>query len=103
MNRLLIIAALVFAGGCTTYKLLAESGSDSDAGLIQLSYDYRKFESPQVDERAAIELARERCRDWGFSNAHRQSENRACIDGTEENCARWQVTREYRCDKGARK
>ena len=34
--------------------------------MLQLSYEYRRFENPQVDERAGIQLARERCRDWGF-------------------------------------
>jgi hypothetical protein len=103
MNRLLILTSFAVLAGCTTYKLWTESGSDQNTGIVQLSYDYRKFESPQVDERAAIEMARERCRDWGYTNAHRQAEDRQCVDGVETNCGKWQVTREYRCDKGEKK
>jgi hypothetical protein len=99
MNRLPLFAIIVLAAGCTTYKLWTESGSDSDAGLLQLSYEYRKYESPQPDEREAIQMARERCRDWRFTDAHRKGEKRECIDGTEANCSRWRVTREYRCTK----
>ena len=50
---------------------------------MQLSYEYRNFENPQVDERAGINMARERCRDWGFNDAQRKGEDRQCIDGTE--------------------
>jgi hypothetical protein len=92
-----IAAGAVFAG-CTTYKLWTESDSNQAEGTIQLSYEYRKFESPQVDERAGVELARERCGDWGFRNgAARKGEERICIDGTQSDCAKWRVVREYRC------
>jgi len=99
MNRPLLLAIIALAAGCTTYKLWTETGSDSDVGLVQLSYEYRKFESPQPDERAAIQMARERCRDWRFADAHRKGEDRECIDGTAENCSKWRVTREYRCSE----
>ena len=49
---------------------------------MRLSYEYRRFENPQVDERAGVQLARERCRDWGRKYAQRKGENRQCTDGT---------------------
>lgn len=98
MIRLLTtLAILVVAAGCTTYKLWTEYGGGPDEGVLQLSYEYRRFESPQVDERAGIQLARERCRDWGYKDAQRKGEDRGCIDGTETDCSRWRVIREYRC------
>jgi hypothetical protein len=99
MNRLLLIAALALASGCTTYKLWNEAGSDQDAGTVDLSYEYRKFESPQVDERAGTEMARERCKDWGYTSAQRKGEDRKCLDGTPESCGKWLVVRQYRCTK----
>ena len=93
-----IVAAGAVLAGCTTYKLWTESDSDQNAGTLQLSYDYRKFENPQVDERAGTELARERCADWGFRNgAARKGEERTCVDGAQGDCAKWRVVREYRC------
>lgn len=104
MNRVKILAAaFVVLAGCTTYKLWTESGSDQDEGTVQLSYEYRKFENPQVDERAGIALARERCKDWGIKDAARKGEDRACIDGDENHCKKWRVTREYRCLKDAKR
>jgi hypothetical protein len=94
----LLIAALAIAG-CTTYKMWTESDADQAAGLVRLSYEYRRYESPQVDERAGIEMARERCADWGFKSANRKAEDRVCIDGLKSDCSKWQVTREYRCLK----
>ena len=79
MQRFLLLAVLVYLTGCTTYKLWNEAGSDSDPGTVKLSYEYRKFESPQVDERAGMQMARERCKDWGFPNAQRKGEERECL------------------------
>jgi len=50
-----------------------------------------------VDERAGVQLARERCRDWGRKDAQRKGEDRRCTDGTESDCSKWRVIREYRC------
>jgi len=92
------MAAMAVLAGCTTYKMWTEADSDQTEGTLQLSYEYRKFENPQVDERAGIELARERCADWGFRNgAARKGEDRICIDGVKSDCSKWRVLREYRC------
>jgi hypothetical protein len=99
MTRSLPLLALLALAGCTTYKLWTEYDATPEMGLIQLSYEYRKFESPQVDERAGIEMARERCRGWGFDNANRKGEDRQCLDGVESDCSKWRVIREYRCIK----
>ena|SRR5688572_25624098 len=97
-RKLPLVAALAVLAGCTTYKFWAESDSDQQAGTISISYEFRRFENPQVDERAATTLVRDRCADWGFRNgATREGEGRSCIDGTNESCSRWRVTREYRC------
>lgn len=100
MTRLssIVLTSLVLCAGCTTYKLWTEGDSDSDAGIVRLTYEYRKFESPQVDERGGVEIAKERCRDWGYpANAQRKGEDRQCLSGSETHCARWLVIREYRC------
>lgn len=103
MTRALpIVAVLAVMAGCTTYKFWTESDSDQDQGTIEISYEFRRFENPQVDDRAATTLVRERCADWGFRDgATREGESRACVDGATENCGRWRVTREYRCVKDA--
>ena len=100
MTRLVpVLAALAAIAGCTTYKMWTESDSDQQQGMVKLSYQYRSFENPQPDERAAIQSARERCRDWGFKDASRKAEERTCVDGQKNDCSKWQVTREYTCEK----
>jgi hypothetical protein len=96
----LYAAFLVFLpalAGCTTYKLWSVADSDQETATVALFYEYRKFESPQVDERAGVEMARERCRDWGYPGAQRKGEDRKCLDGDDNKCSRWRVVREYRC------
>lgn len=99
MKRYLLAIVVISLAGCTTYKLWNEAGSDSDLGTVKLSYEYRKYESPVVDERAGTQMARERCKDFGFPNAQRKGEERECLSGTPEDCSKWLVTREYRCVK----
>lgn len=99
MTRFSLLIAVLAVAGCTTYKMWTESDADQSAGLVQLSYEYRRYESPQVDERAGIAMARERCAGWGFTGAQRKGEDRNCIDGVKSDCSKWQVTREYRCVK----
>ena len=91
---------MLAAAGCTTYKLWTEADADPREGTLQLAYEYRKFENPQVDERAGIETARERCADWGYkAGAQRGGEERICLDGTKADCSKWRVLRTYRCTK----
>jgi hypothetical protein len=98
MPRLTIIAAFALAAvACTTYKMWSVEDSDRDTATVSLFYEYRKFESPQVDERAGVEMARERCKDWGYPSAQRKGEDRQCIDGKEPSCSKWRVIRQYRC------
>jgi len=99
MNRLLLLVSFAMVSGCTTYKLWNEAGSDQDARTVNLSYEYRKFESPQLDERAGVEMARERCKDWGYPSARRKGEARECIEGVETDCKKWRVTRQYQCSE----
>ena len=102
IRRTSAIALTLLLAGCTTYKVWSVADSDRDNATVALFYEYRKFESPQVDERAGVEMARERCRDWGYPNAQRKGEDRKCIDGEERSCSRWQVIREYRCTGDAK-
>jgi hypothetical protein len=105
MTRLLpLLAALAVIAGCaiagfTSYKQWTEAEGDDQAGIARLSYEYRKYESPQVDERAGVNMARERCAGWGYKDAQRKGEDRACIDGEKSDCSKWRVIREYRCTK----
>lgn len=101
-SGVVLVVALAVTG-CTTYKLWTETDADERAGMVQLSYEYRRFENPQVDERAAIETAKERCAGWGYgSNALRDGEENSCLDGTKSDCSKWRVTRTYRCVKNTK-
>jgi len=99
MMRWLTVLLALGVAGCTTYKLWTETDSDERAGMIQLSYEYRRFENPQVDERGGIEMAKERCAGWGYATARREGEESTCLNGTKSDCSKWRVTREYRCVK----
>ena len=98
MTRLFpFLAVLVAIAGCTTYKMWTESDANDVEGTVKLSYEYRRYENPQVDERAGTDMARQRCLAWGYKTATRKGEDRECTDGLKNDCSKWLVTREYRC------
>jgi len=99
MKYLTLCLVVLAVSGCTTYKLWNEADADEQSGIVQLTYEYRRYESPQVDERAGLEMARERCAGWGYKSAARKGEDRICTDGLKSDCSRWKVVREYRCLK----
>ena len=103
MYRLILILAAIAMVACTTYKSWTPAGDSEEEGVVSLSYEYRRYESPQVDERAGLSMARDRCKDWGYHNAQRKGENRQCKDGTQSDCSKWLVIREYRCLDGPKK
>jgi len=104
MPRLMLILAAVFTlAACTTYKTWTPADENEEEGVVSLSYEYRRFESPQVDERAGISMARDRCKDWGYRDAQRKGEDRQCKAGTESDCSKWLVIRQYRCLDGPKK
>jgi hypothetical protein len=103
MSRLIPILAAIALAACTTYKTWSQAGESEEEGVVSLSYEYRRFESPQVDERAGISMARDRCKDWGYKDAQRKGEDRQCLDGTPSDCSKWHVIREYRCLDGPKK
>ena len=94
---MLILAAAFTLAACTTYKTWTPADENEEEGVVSLSYEYRRFESPQVDERAGISMARDRCKDWGYRDAQRKGEDRQCINGATTECSRWKVLREYQC------
>jgi YecR-like lipoprotein len=103
MTRLFLFLTLCGLAACTTYKLWTPADENEEEGVVSLSYEYRRFESPQVDERAGVNMARDRCKDWGYRNAQRKGEDRQCTSGTASDCSKWRVVREYRCLDGPKK
>ena len=95
MTRILPILSPSWQACRRLYDLQAVDGirlQTRKRAWCRLSYEYRRFESPQVDERAGIELARERCTRLGIpERAQRKGEDRQCTDGTESDCSKWRV------------
>jgi YecR-like lipoprotein len=75
MRYLLLGLSVLAVSGCTTYKVWTEADADEQTGIVALSYEYRRYENPQVDERAGVEMARERCAAWGYKSAARKGED----------------------------
>lgn len=76
----------------------ATGGSRNDA-TIELSYNVRLHEVPELDEQQALELSRERCLAWGYKDSQ-------SFGGTKKTChfynnfwgcADTTITKTYQC------
>ena len=87
---------VVLISGCTAKKDWVATGGSRADGIMKLSYEYRSFETPEVNEQQAIKMATERCARWGYTSAE-------AFGGVVRTCTResWgricMVTKEYQC------
>ncbi len=93
------VLAVTFLAGCAVTKVpVATSGSRSD-GVIEMTYEYGAFESPQVDWERTRQDAADRCARLGYKRAEVfGGSKRACVSiDPNGGCNRWQVTTDYQC------
>lgn len=90
----------LFLGACTTTtsKEYAISGSNKNAGLVELSFDYSPRENVQVAVDQPTQLALQRCQMWGYTQANLLGnlENN-CIKNEGSRCTLLRSTLKYQC------
>lgn len=100
MNKrfsILFITAAVLAGCATPKQLVATGGSRAD-GTVKMSYEYGRFETPQVNGAQGTATAKQRCAAWGYSGAEPfGGATKQCVNSSNSGCNRWMVTFEYQC------
>lgn len=100
MLRLATIAvAVLVVSGCTTTRDWSATGGSRADGVVRLAYEQGEFETVQVSEVQAIDLASRRCNSWGYSGAEAfGGTTRDCTQmGGFGGCSRYRVTKEYQC------
>lgn len=99
--RIIRVCAISLAvSGCakTVYKDLIPTGGSRADATLEMSYEYRGSESPQVDLAKGMITAKQRCAAWGYKNADPfGGEKRRCMLPSQYGCGRWFVTYTYQC------
>ncbi|MDR1489755.1 MAG: YecR-like lipofamily protein [Desulfovibrio sp.] len=102
IKLMVIVAFAMLAGACLPFMpqqkhWAATGGSRSDA-VVRMSYEFASYEIPEVNPQEAVELASQRCKSWGYSEAEAfGGETRACNQYSGSGCASWLVTKEFQC------
>ncbi len=73
------------------------SAIGGNGGTVKLAYEHGIFQQVEVDEKQAIELAKQRCKDWGYSDAKSFEELKKCISFGNYGCDAYQVTKDFQC------
>jgi hypothetical protein len=100
MYRLAIAAlVLITASGCTTTRDWSATGGSRADGVVRLAYEQGEFETVQVSETQAIDLASRRCASWGYNGAEAFGGiTRDCTQmGGFGGCSRYRITKEFQC------
>lgn len=103
-----LVCAAAMTAGCATPSFKdwqASSFSRTDASIL-LSYEYRETEIPMASELQAIQLAKQHCSAWGYSDAEAfEGMARQCIKtaGQNTSCGLIRVDKQYQCTKPATK
>ncbi len=100
LTFLLVLAAQLL--GCApraevTKTLVATGGSRSD-GVVEMSFEYEGPERYRIDWDAALASARQRCLDWGYSDAKPFGGTKSsCQMYAGGDCERFFATVAYQC------
>lgn len=95
---LALVAAVVMTACSAKVDWAATGGSRAD-GVVRLAYEIGEFQTAELNEYQAVDLATRRCQTWGYTGAEafggvtRQCNQWGGLGG----CARWIVTKEFQC------
>jgi hypothetical protein len=103
-STMVLLAALVLSASCATPKQYGAIGGSRSDGTVQLAYQYGGLEKPVVDSQQAVQLARSKCRAWGYEDAEAfGTEVTKCTASNQYGCTQWLVTSEFQCLGGPTK
>ncbi|APO90297.1 hypothetical protein CEX93_18210 [Xanthomonas euvesicatoria] len=92
-------AVVLLVGACATHAdWLVTKASRAD-GVIALSYERNEFQRPDLSDQQAIQLAEQKCRNWGYKEAEPfGSQSTECLSRRGfGNCGSRRVTVEFQC------
>lgn len=92
-------ATALFLSACATHAdWLVTKASRAD-GVVALSYERNEFQRPDMSEQQAIQLAEQKCKNWGYKGADPfGSQNTECLSRRGfGNCGSRRVTVEFQC------
>ena len=101
MNKITLVTTLLcvqLLAACAVPKQMTATGGSRSDGTIKLSYEYGRFEQPQVDLSQGMRVAKARCAAWGYTGAEAfGGSTKTCNQPSGSGCERWIVTTEYQC------
>ncbi|KAB0531907.1 MULTISPECIES: YecR family lipoprotein [Xanthomonas] len=93
------VAVLLLVSACATHAdWLVTKASRAD-GVIALSYERNEFQRPDMSEQQAVQLAEQKCKNWGYKGAEPfGSQSAECLSRRGfGNCGSRRVTIEFQC------
>lgn len=95
MKRLLLLLLLP---ACAVQVSLIPSGGSKADGVIELSYSYGQYQTPEVDYQQGLIKAIDRCMAWGYRDAEAFGYGSVeCIYSNDYGCRQYTVTHSYQC------
>ncbi|WP_081275000.1 YecR family lipoprotein [Xanthomonas graminis] len=92
-------AVVLLVGACATHADWQVAKMSRADGVIALSYERNEFQRPDLSEQEAVQLAAQKCRNWGYKGAEPfGSQSTECLSRRGfGNCGSRRVTVEFQC------
>ena len=97
-KRALVAVCLVLTACAVPVKQMQAVGGSRADGTIKMSYEYGRFEQPQVNIGQGAAVAKGRCAAWGYTGAEPfGGQTKECVLYSNSTCERFKVITEYQC------
>lgn len=97
-KKMLVALVPLLLGGCAVQKEWVPIGGSRADGTVKLAYEYGALTVPTVDNARALQLAKQRCAAWGYTNAEPfEGVVQNCTNRDRYGCNAYRVTATYQC------
>lgn len=95
-----LLFGAILITGCSTITVPESTGGSRADGVVEMSFTYGAFQSPDIQWDSALIEATQRCKAWGYKSADRfGGMMNQCQDRGEYGCNTTLVTIKYQCLK----
>ncbi|TVR84148.1 MAG: hypothetical protein EA409_01620 [Saprospirales bacterium] len=99
LKQCAVLAVMLSFFSCTVDVFPKMMSSDRPSGEMTFIYEHRDYEKPRLHWETAMEQARERCLEWGYTGGVRKYDagEKECISPRESGCGLWQIKHRLYC------
>lgn len=95
---ILFLHLLIFITGCSVVKIPQITYTNKYDGVVEMSYEYDSYQTPNVNWNDAINKASLQCKSWGYNPVEDVNQEVMCSEESKNgNCRKIYAHKRYKC------